>query len=250
MLKRRIVHISFPWLVPKLVRKTNAKQNSSCVFRGPDNKQNTVGGLLMRIQAFICITRFILTFLEKGWLFKNSKCTLWIFNFFFSYNLYSMLTYYFTSQIPTLMIGSHNTYVMKFNNSIKKLLQPINVAEEAQYPIFILFLLLQIQTQKEKQQILLHSHFFNCLLSLCYIFSVFCPLLFHLSMLLQNSSMCYDFFHTHESVYLVPTFKHCSGFQVLVTPMQHWSEAWWLYKNCCNQLIVKASEWSCDLTDT
>ncbi len=135
MLKRRIVHISFPWLVPKLVRKTNAKQNSSCVFRGPDSKQNTVGGLPMRIQAFICITRFVLTFLEKGWLFKNSKCTLWIFNFFFSCNLYSMLTYCFASQIPTLMIGSHSTYVMKFNNSIKKLLQPINVAEEAQYPI-------------------------------------------------------------------------------------------------------------------
>lgn len=56
----------------------------------------------------------------------------------------------------------------------------------------ILFLLLQIKPKKEKLQILLPSHFFNCLLSLCYIFSVFSPL-FHLSMLLQNSSMCLTF---------------------------------------------------------
>jgi len=41
----------------------------------------------------------------------------------------------FASQMPTPMIGSDNTNVTKFKTPVKKLLQPINAAEEAQYPI-------------------------------------------------------------------------------------------------------------------
>jgi hypothetical protein len=84
----------------------------------------------------------------------------------------------------------------------------------------ILFLLLQIQTQKRKTT---NPAAFTLLqlssLPLLYILCSFSPPLPPLNALAELQHVL-DFFHARESVYLVSTFKHCSRCQVLVTPMQ------------------------------
>jgi hypothetical protein len=84
----------------------------------------------------------------------------------------------------------------------------------------ILFLLLQIQTQKRKTT---NPAAFTLLqvssLPLLYILCSFSPPLPLLNALAELQHVL-DFFHALQSVYLVSTFKHCSRFQVLVTPMQ------------------------------